>query len=147
MIKITFCGHSDYISSIEDEQRLLTFLTEKIGDEDAELLIGDYGRFDAFAWECGKKYQEIHPRTKIVFVTPYLQPTKRENDQYDAIVYPPLEHIPLRFAILRRNEWMVEQADCVIAYVRHEWGGAYKTYCHAQKKQKEIYHLAEKSHE
>jgi len=37
---------------------------------------------------------------------------------------------------------MAEQADFVIAYIAHEWGGAYKTYKHAEKKQKEIFNLA-----
>ena len=53
--------------------------------------------------------------------------------------------IPPRFAILKRNEWMVEHADLVIAYVRHEWGGAYKMYRHAEKMQKEIFNLVNKA--
>lgn len=150
---ITFCGHSDYVPSVGDEQKILDILSKKIGGEDAELYLGGYGAFDAFARKCGREYQKTHPRTKLILVTPYLpkgnekQEGRGPDDLYDEIVYPPLERVPPRFAISRRNEWMVERADCVIAYVRHEWGGAYKTYCHAQKKQKEIYHLAEKSHE
>ena len=30
----------------------------------------------------------------------------------------------MKFAISRRNEWMVDQADVVVAYVTHGWGGA-----------------------
>lgn len=151
MITITFCGHSDYISSVEDEKRILTILSEKVGDQDAELLLGGYGAFDAFARACGRKYQQTHPNTKLIFVTPYINTDNikiRSNDNsahYDAIVYPPLENIPSRFSILCRNKWMVEKADFVIAYVRHEWGGAHKTYEHAIKKQKEIFNLAEKA--
>lgn len=37
---------------------------------------------------------------------------------------------------------MVEQADCVVAYIDHEWGGAYTTYQYAIKKGKEILNLA-----
>ncbi len=146
MIKVTFCGHSDYIPSVEDEQKILSLLSEKIGDQDAELLIGGYGAFDAFAEKCGKKYQQAHPNTRLIFVTPYLQITGGADDHYDAIVYPPLENIPPRFAILKRNEWMVKQAELVIAYVRHKWGGAYKTYEHAEKMRKEIFNLANRKH-
>ena len=147
---ITFCGHSDYVPSVGDEQKILSILSEKIGEEDAELYLGGYGAFDAFAKKCGREYQKTHPRTKLVFVTPYLpkddekQNGRAPDDRYDEIVYPSLEHVPLRFAILRRNEWMVEQADLVIAYVRHEWGGAYATYRHALQMQKTVYNLAEK---
>ena len=37
---------------------------------------------------------------------------------------------------------LVEAADLVIAYITHEWGGAYQSYTHARKKRKEIFNLA-----
>ena len=66
-----------------------------------------------------------------------------QKDWYDEILYPSLEDKPLKFAISYRNQWMVEQADYVIAYITHEWGGAYQTYKHARKKKKEIFNLSE----
>ena len=32
--------------------------------------------------------------------------------------------MPPRFAIARRNGWMLKQADFVVTYVTHDWGGA-----------------------
>lgn len=58
------------------------------------------------------------------------------------IIYPELDNVPLRFAISKRNKWMVEQADIVIAYITHTYGGAYATYRHAKKKNKEIYNIS-----
>ena len=57
---------------------------------------------------------------------------------YDDILYPPIETAPYRLAIVKRNEWMVEQADLVIAFVTHSWGGAAQTFQFAEKKQKKI---------
>ena len=37
---------------------------------------------------------------------------------------------------------MVEMADYVVAYVSHDWGGAYTTYQHAKRKGKEIFNLS-----
>ena len=55
------------------------------------------------------------------------------------IIYPELDNVPLRFAISKRNKWMVEQADIVIAYITHTYGGAYATYRHAKKeKQRDL---------
>ncbi len=54
---ITFCGHSDYIASAEDEQKILSILSEKIGDQNAELFLGGYGAFDAFAKKCGSSHR------------------------------------------------------------------------------------------
>ena len=147
---ITFCGHSQYLPSQEDEQKLLSLLTELVGDRPAELYLGGYGAFDAFARACGRKYQETHPLTRLIFVTPYLTAEYQRNqlehqkELYDEILYPPLEDKPLRFAISYRNKWMVEQADCVIAHVTHTFGGAYQTYQYAKKKQKKIFNLTKK---
>ena len=61
---------------------------------------------------------------------------------YDDCIYPPLENVLPRFCILRRNEWMVDEADLIIAYVMHPLGGAYKTLEYARKKKKKIINLA-----
>jgi hypothetical protein len=57
---------------------------------------------------------------------------------YDEFLYPPLEDVPLRFAITKRNEWMISQADTIIAFVNHTYGGAYKSLLYARRKNKSI---------
>ena len=144
---ITFCGHSNYIRSAEDEEKIIAFLTEKIGDEPAELFLGGYGSFDSFALSCGKKYQKTHPNVKLIFVTPYITEDYQKNHLeycnkiYDGTVYPEIEEKPLRFAISYRNRWMVEMADYVVAYINRDCGGAYKTYKHAKRKKKPIFNI------
>ena len=147
---ITFCGHAQYTETHEDEQKLLSLLSDLIGDRHAALYLGGYGAFDAFARKCGKKYQESHPNTRLVFVTPYITESYQKNhldydkELYDEILYPGLEEKPFKFAISYRNKWAVEHADYVIAYVTHAWGGAYQTYRHAQRKQKPLFNLSGK---
>ena len=48
---------------------------------------------------------------------------------------------PARFAIDRRNKWMIEQADYVITYVTHSWGGAAKFKELAEKKGKTVINI------
>ena len=60
------------------------------------------------------------------------------RQKFDNIVYPPLETVPYRYAIIRRNEWMIDQADIVIAHVRYSWGGAERSLEYAKRKKKEI---------
>ena len=128
---ITFCGHASYVQKDGDEAAMLSLLEELIGDDPAELYLGGYGGFDAFAHRCGRKYKETHPNARLIFVTPYMTEAYQKSHLepvkplYDAIVYPPIESAPFRFAISYRNKWMVEQADVLIAYVIHEFGGAY----------------------
>ena len=46
--------------------------------------------------------------------------------------------------IAYRNKYMVEKADVVIAYVMHDFGGAYATYTYAKRKGKAIFNLAQR---
>ena len=135
---VTFCGHSDFVPSTAMEARLLSVLASQIGDSPAELLLGGYGNFDRFALRCGKIFQQTHPQVYMV--------TERQTSvgaEYDGIVYPPLENVPPRYAILHRNRYMVERADLVIACITRSRGGAYQTYLHARRKGKAMINLAD----
>ena len=50
----------------------------------------------------------------------------------------PLEKVPRRYAIVKRNEWMVDHSDTVVSYVTHGWGGAAKTLAYAKRRHKTI---------
>ena len=82
---------------------------------------------------------------KVVYITPYLHPHQQEKMKemkqygyYDDFLYPPIENTPLRFAILKRNEWMMKNADVIIAYISHNYGGAYKSVQIARREKKRI---------
>ena len=93
----------------------------------------------------GKIYQKTHPNVSLVYVTPYFyDPHLKEKAQaYDSILYPPLENVPPKFAISRRNKYMAEKADLVIAYI--DRSGAYQTYANAMQKGKTVINLAKLS--
>ena len=145
---IAFCGHANYIENAGDEQRVLSLLEKRVGKGECELFLGEYGGFDSFAYRCAQKYRAVHPESRLVFVTPYLMEEYRKNsveytkERFDLVLYPPLEKVPPRYAIARRNRWIVEQADIVIAYITNGYGGAYTMYRYALKKGKEIYNIA-----
>ncbi len=145
---VTFCGHADFSKSKEYEQKLLSFLEERVGERAADMYLGGYGNFDSFAYDCCKKYKETHPSVSVVFVTPYMTVEYQRNylryqeKRYDSILYSEIESKPKRYAIIYQNRYMVEKADCVVAYVEQAWGGAYTTYQYAQRKGKEILNLA-----
>lgn len=145
---ITFCGHSDFVGNQEYEEKILSFLEENVGNSPAELFLGGYGAFDDFAYGCSKKYKHGHPNVSLVFVTPYITAEYQKNHLeyastvYDSILYPDLENVPPRFAISRRNKYMAEKADILIAYIDRAYGGAYQTYKLAKGKGKRIFNLA-----
>ena len=138
---VTFCGHADLIDS-EDVRVWLKETVEGLIHRGADdFLLGGYGRFDACAasvvWELKKQYPGIHS----TLVLPYLD-RKVDATKYDNTLYPPLENVPRRFAISKRNEYMVNKADIVVAYVTHGWGGAATTLAYAKRKKKEIINYA-----
>lgn len=83
------------------------------------------------------EHKKIYSQIEIGLVLPYLN-SSIDDTGYCYTIFPPLETVPKRFAIIKRNEWMVEQADIVVAYTTHEWGGAAKTLAHARRKNKQI---------
>ena len=62
---------------------------------------------------------------------------------FDEVIYPALENVPPKYAIIRRNKWMVDRADLLIAYITHGWGGAARTYHYAKRKGIPTVNLAE----
>lgn len=89
-------------------------------------------------WELKRKY----PSIRSTLVLPYLDRAV-DAEKYDATLYPPLEKVPGRYAISKRNEYMVNEADIVVAYVTHDWGGAAATLAYARQRKKKIINYAE----
>ena len=147
---VTFCGHADFLKTEKHEQTMLNLLETVVGDRPAEMYLGGYGGFDDFAYDCCRKYKQTHPGISLVFVTPYLTEAyqkdhlKNQENRFDYILYPEIENKPKKFAIVYRNKYMVEKADVVIAYVMHDFGGAYATYTYAKRKGKAIFNLAQR---
>ena len=86
------------------------------------------------------------PEVELIFITPYLDKNYSKLEfakyHYDDVIFPPLESVPRKFAILKRNERVVEEADLVISYVTYSRGGATKTLEYAKRKKKTIINLA-----
>lgn len=148
---ITFLGHSSLINC-ED---LLAKITETIlkntkKKENISFFCGGYGDFDNLSVLACHLVREKRPNSEIVLVTPYITSRQQEKIKnlvesklYDSTIYPPLENVPPKYAISKRNEWMVDRADLVIACVKYTYGGAYKALLYAQRRKKQIINLAD----
>lgn len=134
---ITFCGHNNVSDLHKVREWLCNVLDQFIHEENVVFYLGGYGGFDHLAASVVRQKQKVNPTAQSVLIIPYLN---REYDEsrYDYTLFPPLESVPPRYAISKRNEWMVAQADVVVAYVTHGWGGAAKTLEYAQRKRKTV---------
>ena len=144
---ITFCGHSRVSFTAEETKLIFELLEQKIIKNHADTFyLGDYGEFDRLCFITLKKLKKSYPNIKLIFITPYIDihysKMRDAKDKYDEIIFPPLEQVPKQFAISKRNEWMIDNSDFVIAYVKYSWGGASKTLEYVKRKKKPYINLA-----
>ena len=144
---ITFCGHSNCLFSDEEKEKLKQLLIKEIRkNPTCKFYLGGYGDFDSLCLRTLRELKTDFPDIELLFITPYIDKNYSKLEfakyHYDDVIFPPLESVPRKFAILKRNEWMVEEADLVIAYVMYSWGGAAKTLEYAKRKKKTIINLA-----
>ena len=135
---VTFYGHSTIYKTEGFSKWLDMILPSFIEGGAVTFYLGGYGAFDGLAASALRKQKKTYPHIELILVLAYLN---RDIDasRYDDTTYPPLEKVPLRYAIVKRNEWMVRQSDVVISGVTHSWGGAAKTLEFAQRKKKVIF--------
>ncbi len=108
--------------------------------------VGNHGHFDFYAETILKELSEIYPHIKYSVVLAYL-PRGSEGEYYDFsnTIYPEgIENTPLKYAILKRNDWMLDRADYVITYVKTVVGGAAQFKEKAEKKKKIIIEISDK---
>ena len=141
-MKIAFFGHANYLSKEEDGKTVILLIEQKAKGERVDFYLGGYGSFSSFGYSCAINYRKKYAETRIFFVTPYLGRWLDESRayltaKYDDILFPPIENVPPRFAILRRNEWIIDQVDFVVFYVNRNYGGAYRAMRYCMRKQRE----------
>jgi len=134
---VTFCGHGKIYKTEEISKWLDTILPALIEGGAKTFYLGGYGAFDGLAASAVRRQKAVYPDIESVLVLAYLN---RDIDasRYDSTTYPPLEKVPPRLAIVKRNEWMVSASDIVVSGVTHNWGGAAKTLEYAKRKKKVI---------
>lgn len=130
-----FFGHRDILCDISQslEQAIRTAITVH---GVTAFWVGGYGAFDSCATGIVRRLKKEFPHISLHLILAYL-PTEKDPlaDTYDSTIYPEgLELVPKRFAISRRNRWIVEYSDMIIAYVNHRYGGAYEAYKRAKSK-------------
>lgn len=131
----TFFGHRDCPEAIRAQVRQA--VEELILHESADTFyVGDRGRFDTIVRGVLRELSAQYPHIRYAVVLAAL-PCGTE-DPSDTMLPEGLETVPPRFAVDRRNEWMLKQADLVVTYVTHGWGGAAKFAEKAKKAGKRV---------
>ena len=141
VLTCTFFGHSDAPSTIcpiikETVIKLIKDYNVK------NFYVGNNGNFDRFVIGVLRQIKEEFPQISFAVVLAYM-PKEKQSFLFNETLYPDgLEEVPPKFAIIKRNEWMLNKADYVVVYVNRVFGGAAKFKEKAEKSGKTVINLA-----
>ncbi len=145
-MKCTFFGHRNTPQYVE--KLLQETIIGLIENNNVDMFyVGNQGGFDCMVRKILEKLELRYPQVSYFVVLAYLpiSNNNEDSDKYVDTIYPEgLEKIPRKFAIAKRNIWMIEQSDIVITFVKNSVGGACKFKNYAEKQCKIIINLAEK---
>ena len=129
-----FFGHREVTHNIRPS---LTEIIEKlIVDEGVtDFYVGYQGQFDSMVYSVLKELKVSYPYIRYTVVLAYMPDEHIKEDYGEDTLFPDgLESVPKRFAISKRNDWMIQHSSFAICYVYKITGGAAKFREKAEKK-------------
>ena len=121
-----FFGHGECYGL--DKTVLRNAIEDLIKQGVTEFLVGNHGQFDGMEFSCLQDISKDYPEISYSVALAYLPTRKEDCDIYQGHSFYPegLEIGPAKFAIERRNRYLIDSADICLCYINHTWGGAYK---------------------
>ena len=139
-MRAVFIGHSDCqlsVETVKDEIRKM------IADGVDKFYNGGMGGFDAVCARAVYELKDEFPQIESLLVIPYLSFKCSFSNLFDGSIYPEgLERFYYKAAILKRNDYMVDNSEAALCYV-YTVGGAAKTYGRAVNKGLTLYRLCQ----
>ena len=117
----------------------LLFAISKLIEYDGvdNFYMGNNGWFDRTCFNIVRSLRKYNPHIKYNVVLAYYPDGIVGYE--DNTIYPEgLELVPKRFAIKKRNEWMIDHSDYVVCHVTHNFSNAHKFREYAKRKNKII---------
>ncbi len=143
ILSCCFIGHKDCTGAIRTN--LLKTIESLIKEKNVtKFYVGTQGSFDRLVYDVLCDLESIY-KIEINVVLAYLNDNCEEK-YYDITksVYPDeLTKIPLRFAIRKRNSYMIDKSDYVICYMNDTFSNTFTNVKEAVKKKKQIINLGE----
>jgi len=136
----TFFGHRE---CPELKPSIRAVLEELIRHHNVDtFLVGDSGQFDHQVRRVLKQLSQELPHIRYGVVLAYMPGDRhRAAESSDTMLPEEIMQTHPRFAIDRRNRWMLERADYVVTHICHSWGGAWKYAEMARKRKKRVINI------
>ncbi|MBR0162417.1 MAG: DUF1273 domain-containing protein [Oscillospiraceae bacterium] len=153
MLSCTFAGHRNVFLPDAD-RKIEVALDWLIARDDAFVFYtGGMGEFDikcASAVRAAKR-RHIDKEIRLILVLPYMSNCLNTDKNYyessfdDVMIPIELVSVYPKAAIQKRNRWMVDRSDYLIACVHRDFGGAYETVQYAMRKDVPVLNLAQQA--
>ena len=129
----TFFGHRE--CSGLDRTTLRREVEEQIAQGVDRFYVGHQGQFDNMVRDVLTELKEKYPHISFAVVLAYLPSQRKGYDDCGSSIYPEgLEAVPPRFAIEKRNKWMIARSDRCLCFINYPFGGAFRFARLAKKK-------------
>ena len=142
-MNVTFFGHRKTSKEVKIilRKKLINLIEFYNADT---FYVGNQGDFDFMVRQVLKELKEVYPHIAYTVVLAYIPNVgyRYEDIDYFDTIYPEeLENTPKKFAISKRNFWLIEHSDIVVTCVRNSVGGAAKFKEIAEKKGKWVINI------
>ena len=150
MLCCSFAGHRDVFVP-EIDRKIAEALDTIIENDDRFVFYtGGMGEFDGKCASAVRAAKHRFPakQIRLVLVLPYMTGNVNTDKHYletayDEVMIPiELADVHPKAAIQKRNRWMVDRSDILLACVYRDFGGAYDTMKYALHKGVKVINLA-----
>ena len=128
----TFFGHRDTPISLKDN--IKKAITDLIENEIVDFYVGNNGNFDLLAQAVLVELLKENKDINCYIVLSYLGESALCGFQELTIFPEELANVPKRFAISKRNEYLLKKSTVVVCYVESSFTNSYKWVERARKK-------------
>lgn len=127
--RVSFIGHREVEDFFFVEEQVYSIVRELMTTKEyVEFYVGRNGEFDILVASVIKRAKrEIGGHnSSLILVIPYpVAKMELYENFYDEVEYPKeLYKTHYKSSITKRNEWLVENSDMLVAYVVRNYGGA-----------------------
>ena len=137
----TFFGHKDAPSAIK--MRLEEIIETLINEGIKNYYVGNNGDFDFYVQGVLENIVKKHDDVRFSVVLSAINETAIGTKQKYTVFPEGLENALPKFAISKRNDWMINNSQIVITYVRHNFSNSHKWLEKAEKKGLRVINLGD----
>lgn len=139
----TFFGHKNAPYSIKSflEQEIILLIKKGVDT----FLVGNNGNFDLMVQGVVEKIALSNKSIKYSIVLSRIDESAISGNQSATIFPEGFERYPKRFAISKRNDWLISNSSYAIVYVQDKYSNSYKWAQKAIKKNLKTINLFDKN--